>query len=281
MIRPGAEIVPVWRTTRNAVTVASGLLVAAVVVAAVAAPALPFDPVQLDLSQALRPPTATHLLGTDELGRDLLTRIVYGGRTSIGIALGSVVVATAAGILFGVLAGYGGGRVDAVIMQAVNVALSFPAVLLALLMVALIGQGVANLMVAIGIQAVPGFVRLVRGSVLAVRAHEYVEAARAIGCAPSRIAVIYILPNLVGPLAVQATFLVAAGVQLTSALSFLGIGVPPPTPEWGSILAGGRNYLSLAPHITLAPGLVLLFVLLALNLLGDRLRDALDPRARI
>jgi peptide/nickel transport system permease protein len=281
VIRPGAEIVPVWRTTRNAVTVASGLLVAAVVVAAVAAPALPFDPVQLDLSQALRPPTVAHLLGTDELGRDLLTRIVYGGRTSIGIALGSVVVATAAGILFGVLAGYGGGRVDAVIMQAVNVALSFPAVLLALLMVALIGQGVANLMVAIGIQAVPGFVRLVRGSVLAVRAHEYVEAARAIGCAPSRIAVIYILPNLVGPLAVQATFLVAAGVQLTSALSFLGIGVPPPTPEWGSILAGGRNYLSLAPHITLAPGLVLLFVLLALNLLGDRLRDALDPRARI
>jgi len=263
------------------VTVASGLLLVAVVVAAVAAPALPFDPVQLDLSQALRPPTVAHLLGTDELGRDLLTRIVYGGRTSIGIALGSVVVATAAGILFGVLAGYGGGRVDAVIMQAVNVALSFPAVLLALLMVALIGQGVANLMVAIGIQAVPGFVRLVRGSVLAVRAHEYVEAARAIGCAPSRIAVIHILPNLVGPLAVQATFLVAAGVQLTSALSFLGIGVPPPTPEWGSILAGGRNYLSLAPHITLAPGLVLLFVLLALNLLGDRLRDALDPRARI
>jgi len=281
VIRPRSGVVPRLHTTRNAVTVASGLLLVAVVVAAVAAPALPFDPVQLDLSQALRPPTVAHLLGTDELGRDLLTRIVYGGRTSIGIALGSVVVATAAGILFGVVAGYGGGRVDAVIMQVVNVALSFPAVLLALLMVALIGQGVANLMVAIGIQAVPGFVRLVRGSVLAVRAHEYVEAARAIGCAPSRIAVIYILPNLVGPLAVQATFLVAAGVQLTSALSFLGIGVPPPTPEWGSILAGGRNYLSLAPHITLAPGLVLLFVLLALNLLGDRLRDALDPRARI
>ncbi len=281
MIRSGAEVGPPWRSTRNAVTVASGLLLAAVVVAAVAAPALPFDPVHLDLSQALQPPTATHLLGTDELGRDLLTRIAYGGRTSIGIALGSMVVATAAGILFGVLAGYGGGRVDALIMQAVNVALSFPAVLLALLMVALIGQGVANLMVAIGIQAVPGFVRLVRGSVLAVRAHEYVEAARAIGCGPSRIGVVYILPNLVGPLAVQATFLVAAGVQLTSALSFLGIGVPPPTPEWGSILAGGRNYLSLAPHITLAPGLVLLFVLLALNLLGDRLRDALDPRARI
>jgi peptide/nickel transport system permease protein len=281
VIPPRSGVVPRLHTTRNVVTVASGLLLVAVVVAAVAAPALPFDPVQLDLSQALRPPTVAHLLGTDELGRDLLTRIVYGGRTSIGIALGSVVVATAAGILFGVLAGYGGGRVDAVIMQAVNVALSFPAVLLALLMVALIGQGVANLMVAIGIQAVPGFVRLVRGSVLAVRAHEYVEAARAIGCAPSRIAVIYILPNLVGPLAVQATFLVAAGVQLTSALSFLGIGVPPPTPEWGSILAGGRNYLSLAPHITLAPGLVLLFVLLALNLLGDRLRDALDPRARI
>ena len=281
MIRFESGVVPGWPPTRNVVTVASGLLLVAIVVAAVAAPALPFDPVQLDLSQALRPPTVAHLLGTDELGRDLLTRIAYGGRTSIGIALGSVVVATAAGILFGVIAGYGGGRVDAVIMQAVNVALSFPAVLLALLMVVLIGQGVANLMVAIGIQAVPGFVRLVRGSVLAVRANEYIEAARAIGCAPARIALVYILPNLVGPLAVQATFLVAAGVQLTAALSFLGIGVPPPTPEWGAILAGGRNYLSLAPHITLAPGLVLLFVLLALNLLGDRLRDALDPRARI
>jgi peptide/nickel transport system permease protein len=271
---------PRLATARNAVAAASGILLLAVVVAALAASALPFDPTQMDLSQALRPPTAAHLLGTDELGRDLLTRIAYGGRTSMGIAVGSVILATATGVLFGVLAGYGGGRVDALIMQGVNVALSFPAVLLALLMVALIGQGVANLMVAIGIQAVPGFVRLVRGSVLAVRAHEYVEAARAIGCAPPRIAALYILPNIVGPLAVQATFLVAAGIQLTSALSFLGIGVPPPTPEWGSILAGGRNYLALAPHITLAPGLVLLVVLLALNLLGDRLRDALDPRAR-
>jgi len=266
---------------RKAVTVGSGVLLVSVVVAAVAAPALPYNPTQLDLSQALRPPSIAHLLGTDELGRDLLTRIAYGGRTSMGIAVGSVIVATATGVLFGVLAGYGGSRIDAVIMQAVNVALSFPAVLLALLMVALIGQGVLNLMVAIGVQAVPGFIRLVRGSVLAVRAHEYVEAAQAIGCTPSRIAVLYILPNAVGPLAVQATFLVATGIQLTSALSFLGIGVPPPTPEWGSILAGGRNYLSLAPHITLAPGLVLLMVLLALNFLGDMLRDALDPRLRI
>jgi len=266
---------------RKAVTFGSGVLLLVVVVTAVAAPALPFDPTQLDLSQALRPPSISHLLGTDELGRDLLTRIAYGGRTSMGIAVGSVIVATATGVLFGALAGYGGSRIDAVIMQAVNVALSFPAVLLALLMVALIGQGVLNLMVAIGVQAVPGFIRLVRGSVLAVRAHEYVEAAHAIGCTPSRIAVLYILPNVMGPLAVQATFLVATGIQLTSALSFLGIGVPPPTPEWGSILAGGRNYLSLAPHITLAPGLVLLMVLLALNFLGDRLRDALDPRLRI
>jgi peptide/nickel transport system permease protein len=265
---------------RKAVTTASGALLLVVVAAAVAAPALPYDPIQMDLSQALRPPSLAHPLGTDELGRDLLTRIAYGGRTSLGIALGSVLLATTAGILFGILAGYGGSRLDALIMQAVNVALSFPSVLLALLMVALIGQGVANLMVAIGVQAVPGFVRLVRGAVLSVRGHEYVEGARAIGCAPARIAMLYILPNIVGPLAVQATFLVAAGIQLTSALSFLGIGVPPPMPEWGSILAGGRNYLALAPHITLAPGLVLLCVLLALNLLGDRLRDAIDPRAR-
>ena len=252
-----------------------------VVVAALGARALPFDPVQLDLSQALDPPTWSHPLGTDELGRDLLTRIVYGARTSLGIALGAVCLAALAGASFGVLSGYAGGRVDAAVMQAVNIVLSFPAVLMALLLVALVGQGVTNLMVAIGLQAVPGYIRLVRGLVLSVRGHEYVEAARAVGCRPVRIATLHIVPNVLGPMAVQSTFLVAAAVQLTSGLSFLGIGVPPPTPEWGAILAGGRNYLNIAPHITLAPGVVLLAVLLALNLLGDTLRDALDPRTRI
>ena len=265
---------------RNTATVASSILLVVIVGAALVAHTLPFDPIQFDLSQALVPPTSEHPLGTDELGRDLLTRIVYGARTSLGIAFGSVLLAAATGAVFGVMAGYLGERVDIVIMQAVNVALSFPSVLLALLMVALVGQGVTNLMLAIGLQAVPGYVRLVRGLVFTVRANEYVEAARAIGCAPLRIATFYILPNILGPVAVQSTFLLAAAVQLTSGLSFLGIGVPPPTPEWGAILAGGRNYMNIAPHITLAPGLVLLFVLLALNLLGDSLRDALDPRVR-
>jgi len=251
-----------------------------VVVAALSARALPFDPVQLDLSQALDPPTWSHPLGTDELGRDLLTRIVYGARTSLGIALGAVCLAALAGASFGVLSGYVGGRVDVAVMQAVNVVLSFPAVLMALLLVALVGQGVTNLMVAIGLQAVPGYIRLVRGLVLSVRGHEYVEAARAVGCRPVRIATLHIVPNVLGPMAVQSTFLVAAAVQLTSGLSFLGIGVPPPTPEWGAILAGGCNYLNIALHIMLALGVVLLAVLLALNLLGDTLRDTLDPRTR-
>lgn len=273
-----------WRSAgrrrRRAFAQASAALLGLTVAAALGARALPFDPIAFDLSQALDPPTWSHPLGTDELGRDLLTRIVYGARTSLGIAFGSVCLAATLGGVFGVLAGYVGGRVDALVMQAVNVALSFPAVLLALLLVTLVGQGVANLMVAIGLQAVPGYVRLVRGMVLSVRAHEYVEAARAVGCAPLRIATRYVVPNVLWPVAIQSTFLMAAAVQLTSGLSFLGIGVPPPTPEWGAILAGGRNYMSLAPHITLAPGLVLLVVLLALNLLGDTLRDALDPRVR-
>jgi peptide/nickel transport system permease protein len=265
---------------RRAFALGSAVLLCLTVAAALAARALPFDPIQFDLSQALDPPTWSHPLGTDELGRDLLTRLVYGARTSLGIAFGSVCLAATIGAFFGVLAGYAGGRLDAAVMQAVNVALSFPAVLLALLLVTLVGQGIANLMVAIGLQAVPGYVRLVRGLVLSVRANEYVEAARAVGCAPVRIATLYIVPNVLGPVAVQSTFLMAAAVQLTSGLSFLGIGVPPPMPEWGAILAGGRNYMSLAPHITLAPGLILLVVLLALNLLGDTLRDALDPRRR-
>jgi peptide/nickel transport system permease protein len=280
-MRAGSALSPVRLRRRKALTICSAGLLAAMVVAALGASILPFDPIQFDLSRALEPPTLARPLGSDELGRDLLTRIVYGARTSLGIAVGAVCLAAAVGVVFGVLSGFAGGRVDAAIMQAVNVTLSFPTVLLALLLVVLLGQGVANLMAAIALQAVPGYVRLVRGLVLSVRAHDYVEAAHAVGCAPVRIVGYYVLPNVLGPLAVQSTFLLAASVQLTSGLSFLGIGVPPPTPEWGAILAGGRNYLSLAPHITLAPGLVLLIVLLALNLLGDTLRDALDPRVRI
>jgi peptide/nickel transport system permease protein len=265
---------------RNKLTLASSLFLAAMIVAAALAEALPFDPVTMDLSRALRPPAWPNLLGTDELGRDLLTRIVYGARTSLGIALAAVGIAVAVGTTLGVAAGYLGGRVDALIMQVVNVALTFPAVLLALLMIALVGPGLLNLTLAIAFQAIPGYIRLVRGSALAVRGSDYVEGARAIGCGHLRIAVVYILPNILGPITVQSTFLLAAAIQLASGLSFLGIGVPPPTPEWGSILAGGRTYLNIAPHITLAPGLVLLLVLLALNLLGDSLRDALDPRVR-
>jgi peptide/nickel transport system permease protein len=271
-----------WRSRRRRRTLAvsSAAVLAVTVLSALGARAMPFDPVGFDLSQALEPPTWSHPLGTDELGRDLLTRIVYGARTSLGIAFGALCLAATLGGVVGVLAGYAGGRLDAMVMQGVNVVLSFPAVLLALLLVTLVGQGVANLMVAIGLQAVPGYIRLVRGMVLSIRSREYVEAARAAGCAPVRIASRYVVPNVLGPVAIQSTFLMAAAVQLTSGLSFLGIGVPPPTPEWGAILAGGRNYMSLAPHITLAPGLVLLVVLLALNLLGDALRDALDPRTR-
>lgn len=266
---------------RRILSLGSAGVLAVTVVAALAARVMPFDPVQVDLSQALEPPTWSRPLGSDELGRDLLTRIVYGARTSLGIAVGAVCLAASIGTVFGVLSGFVGGRVDAAIMQAVNVTLSFPAVLLALLLVVLVGQGVVNLIVAIALQAVPGYVRLVRGLVLSVRTNEYMEAARAVGCAPLRIVTYYVLPNVLVPMSVQSTFLLAAAVQLTSGLSFLGIGVPPPTPEWGAILAGGRNYLSLAPHITLAPGLVLLMVLLALNFLGDTLRDALDPRLRV
>jgi peptide/nickel transport system permease protein len=269
------------RRRRRLLTFCSAGILALMVVAALGAHALPYDPVGFDLGQALEPPSWARPLGSDELGRDVLTRIVYGARTSLGIAVGAVCLAAILGVVFGVLSGFVGGKVDAAIMQAVNVTLSFPAVLLALLMVVLLGQGVANLTAAIALQAVPGYVRLVRGLVLSVRANDYVEAAHAVGCAPTRIVGYYVLPNVLGPLAVQSTFLLAASVQLTSGLSFLGIGVPPPTPEWGAILAGGRNYLNLAPHITLAPGLVLLAVLLALNLLGDTLRDALDPRVRV
>lgn len=252
------------------------------VVAAVAlfANILPFDPVAIDLAMALDGPSWPHVLGTDELGRDLFTRIAFGARTSLAVSFGAVLLGAAIGTAIGTSAGYLGGRFDAATVQVVNVLGSFPTILLALLFIALVGPDLTNLLLAIAIQSLPVYIRLVRAMVLSIREYDYILAARAVGCTRLRIAAQHIVPNLLGSLTVQSTFLLAGAIHLTSGLSFLGVGVRPPTPEWGAILAGGRNYISLAPHVTIVPGLVLLLVLISLNLLGDTLRDALDPRSR-
>jgi ABC-type dipeptide/oligopeptide/nickel transport system permease subunit len=256
-------------------------ILAMVILGAALAGLLPFDPTMIDLPSALQPPSWTHIFGTDELGRDLFTRIAFGARTSLAVSAGAVALGALVGTAIGIAAGYFGGRVDAAAVQAVNVLGALPTVLLALFFIAIVGPDAMNLVLAIAITSLPVLIRLVRGLVLVLRSSDYILAARAAGCTDWRISVAHIFPNTVGSLTVQCTFLLAGAVQLTAGLSFLGIGVPPPTPEWGAILSEGRNYVQVAPYLTIIPGLMLLLVLVSLNLLGDTLRDALDPRSNI
>lgn len=238
----------------------------------------PYDPVYQDLNLVLRPPDATYWLGTDPFGRDVLSRIIFGARLSLAIGVVSVAIGLVTGVALGLVAGYFGGRLDNLVMRLIDIMLAFPSILLAILLVAILGMGVGNIMVSIGIYSMPNFARLVRSSTIAIKENEFIEGAHASGCGTFLIIVRHILPNIMGPIIVQSTFLVATAIRLASGLSFLGIGVPPPTPEWGSMLADARGYISLAPHLIILPGVALMMVILAFNLLGDGLRDFMDPK---
>jgi ABC-type dipeptide/oligopeptide/nickel transport system permease subunit len=249
------------------------------VAAVIAAPLLtPYDPLAMAPAQQFLPPSRDHLAGTDLFGRDVATRVLYGGRLSLAIGALAVLIAALPGTALGLLAGYYGRRVDRVIGWLVDVMLSFPSILLALTIVAALGSGAGNVAVAVGIANIPNYARLARGQVLSVRRRPYVRAAVAIGCTDFRILLRHIMPNILGPMLVLATLDVGWAILNTSALSFLGLGVQPPTPEWGAMLNEGRGYLRDAPWVTIAPGLAIALTVLAVNLLGDFLRDALDPR---
>jgi peptide/nickel transport system permease protein len=256
-------------------------VIAALVVVAALAPWLaPHPPDVQNLPGRLAPPgTPGHPLGTDELGRDILSRLLYGARISLVIGIIVVAVAVGIGVPAGALAGYH-PRYDGVIMRTVDLMLSFPGILLALVIIAVLGPGLGNAMLAVGIFSVPVFVRITRASILSVRELEYVQAARAAGARDGRILVRHMLPNCVAPLLVQATFRIATSILTAASLSFIGLGAQPPTPEWGAMLATGRVNLYIAPHVTLYPGLAIFITVLAFNLLGDGLRDVLDPRLR-
>jgi peptide/nickel transport system permease protein len=255
-----------------------GAILAAIIVATACAPWLThFDPLLIDPLQRLKPPSAEHLLGTDAIGRDLWSRTVHGGRVSLAVGLIVAVLATAAGLLLGLVSGY--SRVlDAVLMRVMDGLMSIPAILLAIALMAVAKASLLTVIVAIAVVEMPRIVRLVRSVVLSIREQPYVEAAVVVGSRFGKVLFRHILPNTLAPLIVQATYVCAAAILIESLLSFLGAGTPPEVPSWGNIMAEGRSYFMLAPWIILAPGLALAATVLAINLLGDGLRDLLDPR---
>ena len=270
-----------WRRLRRDPVLAVALGVIMVVAAAAAlAPLLaPYDPTHVDPRVRLAPLGAPgHWLGTDHLGRDVLSRVIWGGRVSLVVGIVPVVVSAVAGTAVGLVAGYYGGVLDHVMTRSLDVLFAFPAILLALAIVSALGPSIYNAMLAITIVAVPSFARLVRSSVLTVRARSFVEAAASLGASRRRIVARHILPNTVSPVIVYGTFETGKTIVFAAALSFLGLGVQPPTAEWGAMLSEGRTVLATAWHVATVPGLVIFLVSLSFNVLGDGVRDVLDPR---
>src|SRR3990172_6797134 len=255
--------------------VSLGLIVLSVLGAGVLSPP---DPLAVDANDPFLPPGPKHLFGTDILGRDILSRVLFGGRLSLVTALISVSFALLLGVPMGVLSGFYGGVTDRLIMRAVDLMLTFPGILLALVIVAVLGPSLMNAMIAVGISASPTYARVVRATTLASKTEAYIEAARALGCSSPRIIVRHILPNTVAPLIVLGTLGVAGAMISAAALSFLGLGAQPPEPEWGALLSEGCSYLRVAWWMTAFPGFAIMVTVLAINLLGDGLRDASDPR---
>ena len=275
-----AEVARMFRKSGSAVF---GLvLVTALGAAAVLAPLLaPHDPNTIDTARRLaRPFTAGHPLGTDEFGRDLLSRLLYGARTSLVVGLAATVLAAAAGSTLGLLAGFVGRWVDQVVMRSIDTLMAFPYFLLAIAIIATLGPGLVNGMVAVAIVNIPFYGRIVRATVLAVKQTEYVEAARALGLSELRLSLSHVLRNCLAPIVVAVTLNVGGMITALAGLSFLGLGVQPPTSDWGSMLSSSRQYMNVAPHVAALPGLAIFLAVLGFNLLGDGLRDALDPRLR-
>lgn len=274
---------PWQRLARDSFAVVGAALVAAMVLVGLLAPALPLPepaPTVLQTANRLKPPgSELYPLGTDELGRDVLSRLVWGARVSLTAGLLASLISVAAGVLIGLVSGSIGGRVDGLIMRGIDVLMAFPGILLAIALVAALGPGLHNAMVAVGLVGIPLFARVVRAEALSLRRREFVLSAVAIGVSPAGILFRHILPNLVGTITVTASLDLGNKILATASLSFLGLGTQPPVPDWGNMLAAGRQYLTVAPHLAAAPGLAIFAVVVGLNVFGEGIRDAFDPRS--
>lgn len=282
--RKRSQWLEVWRRLkRNKMAVLGLVILIILVLLAVFANVIAnYDNVVIkqNLSQRLQAPSAAHWLGTDEFGRDIFARLVHGTRVSLQVGIIAVGISIIIGGILGAIAGYYGGKLDNIIMRVMDIFLAVPSILLAIAIVSALGPSILNLMLAISISSVPSYARIVRASVLSIRDQEFIEAARAIGASNTRIIFRHIIPNSLAPVIVQATLGVASAILSTAGLSFIGLGIQPPAPEWGSMLSGGRQYLRYAWWVTTFPGIAIMITILSLNLLGDGLRDALDPRLK-
>ncbi len=269
------------RLIRNGVASIGLAIVLATLGLALAAPLLiPADPMAIRTSVMLQPPSRLYWLGTDQFGRDILSRLLIGARTSMVVAFGSVALALGVGTTIGLLGGFWGGRVDGVAMRIMDILFAFPAILLAIAIMAVVGPSVPNLILAIGIVYTPQFARISRAATLSIKHLEFMEAARAIGASTARVVARYLVPNVLAPIVVQVSVSLSLAILSESALSFLGLGTQPPTPSWGNMLSEGRQFMEIAPWNAIFPGMAIMVVVLGFNLLGDGLHDVLDPRLR-
>lgn len=275
-----------WRNfyrklSRNKAALIGGYLILFFILISIVGPFLTtYDPTKVDYSIKLEKPSAMHWFGTDHNGRDIFTRVIHGMHLSLFIGFLSVTVGALIGVPLGIISGYYGGKLDTIIMRIMDVLLAFPGILLALALVSVLGGSLTNVIIAVGVFSIPAFARIVRGSTLATRKLEYIDAIKAIGARDLRIIFKHILPNIVSPIIVQATLRIATAILTASALSFLGLGVKPPTPEWGAMLSDGRSYMFDYPHVAFFPGVAIVIVVLAFNIFGDGLRDVFDPKMK-
>jgi len=269
------------RLLRNFAFTFGALLTLALIFIALAAPLLaPFDPFHQDTIRRLEAPSKDHLLGLDDLGRDVLSRIIWGARVSLRVGFSVVILTSLIGVSLGAISGYFGGLADTIIMRITDILMAFPGILLAIALVAVLGPNLNNVVLALATIGWVSYARLVRGQVLKVREMEYVTAARALGARSPRVIALHVLPNVMNPVIVMATLGLAGAILAEAALSFLGLGVQPPTPSWGAMLTSGRRYLGLANHLAIYPGIAIMLAVMGLNFLGDGLIDALDPKYR-
>lgn len=277
-----AGLLDIWRRLRKNPLAMFGLFIVVLLIffAITADIVAPFKYYEQNLINSFQSPSKEHLFGTDEFGRDIFSRIIHGSRISLQVGLIAVGISVILGGFFGSVAGYYGGRIDNLIMRGMDILLSIPSILLAIAIAASLGPGLYNMMIAVGISTTPQYARIIRGSVLSLRGEEFVEAAKAVGSSDTRIILKHILPNCLAPIIVQSTLGVASAILTAAGLSFIGLGIQPPTPEWGAMLSGGREYIRDYAYMTIFPGLAIMITILALNFLGDGLRDVLDPKLK-